>query len=125
MATTHYGTRVGVESTVAKRTGRTTGSVGLPSLAFAFAVLALVLAPGALATNAAGRPAPQRADPSGTAKRLVNRYFVLVADKDRAELRRFLSPGFQVQRADGSGAARGTTSPTCRRSSGSRSHGVG
>ena len=106
MATTRYGTRVGVESTVAKRTGRRTVSVRLPSLAVALAVLALVLAPGALATNAAGRPAPQLADPSGTAKRLVNRFFVLVADKDRAGLRRFLSPAFQVQRADGSGAAK-------------------
>jgi hypothetical protein len=34
----------------------------------------------------------------------VHQFFVLLEHKDRAGLQRFLSPGFQVQRADGSGA---------------------
>jgi Domain of unknown function (DUF4440) len=85
---------------------RTSASLWLRSLAVALAVFALVLAPVASGTYAKGRPAPQLANPTSTAKQLVNRFFVLVAHKDRARLQRFLSPGFQVQRADGSGAGK-------------------
>jgi hypothetical protein len=65
-----------------------------------------VLAPGASSGLATKRPAPQLANPTGTAKRLVDRFFVLLAHKDRAGLDRFLSPAFQVQRADGSGGGK-------------------
>jgi Domain of unknown function (DUF4440) len=71
-----------------------------------FAVLALTLAPAPSAAHAGGRPAPRLGDPARTAEQLVNRFFDLLAHKDRAGLRGFLSPGFQVQRADGSGAGK-------------------
>lgn len=106
MTTTPHGTRAGTESTATTGSGRTTGTLRLRSLALALAVLALVLAPGASGTHATGRPAPQLANPSKTAEQLVNRFFVLLADKDRAGLQRFLSPAFQVQRADGSAAGK-------------------
>jgi hypothetical protein len=106
MTTTAYGTSAGIESTVATGSRRMTASLRLRSLAFALSLLALVLAPGASSTHATGRPAPQLANPTGTAKQLVNRFFVLLVDKDRAGLQRFLSPGFQVQRADGSGGGK-------------------
>jgi Domain of unknown function (DUF4440) len=66
----------------------------------------LLLAPAASGNGAAHRPAAQSATPTGTANQLVNRFFRLVADKDRAGLERFLSPAFQLQRADGSGAGK-------------------
>jgi hypothetical protein len=53
-----------------------------------------------------GDRSPQLANPTKTAKPLVNRFFVLVQNRDRDGLRRFLSPGFQIQRADGSGAGK-------------------
>jgi hypothetical protein len=106
MATTAYGTPAGIESTAATPSGRTTASLRLRSLAFALAVLALVLAPGASGTHTTGQLAPRLADPTATAKQLVNRFFVLLAHKDRARLQRFLSPAFQVQRADGSGGGK-------------------
>jgi hypothetical protein len=48
---------------------------------------------------------PQLANPS-IGKQLVNRFFAFVARKDRAALESFLSPAFQVQRADGSGSGK-------------------
>jgi hypothetical protein len=71
----------------------------------ALAVLALALPSGVSAVNA-GRPAPHLANPAHTAGQLVNRFFVLVAHKDRAGLQTFLSSGFQVERADGSGGGK-------------------
>jgi hypothetical protein len=59
----------------------------------------LVLALPAAATAA---PAPRLGDPAATGRALVIRYFVLLHRKDRADLQTFLSPAFQVQRADGS-----------------------
>jgi hypothetical protein len=50
MATTAYGTRAGIESMVATRTGRTNASLRVRSLVFALAVL-VVLAPGASGTH--------------------------------------------------------------------------
>jgi hypothetical protein len=75
-------------------------------LAVALAVLALVLAAGASGTHAAKRSVPHVANPTTTGKHLVNRFFVLLARKDRAGLESFLSPAFQVQRADGSGSGK-------------------
>lgn len=51
-------------------------------------------------------PPPQLADPSRTGARLAERFLGLLKAKDTAGLERFLSPAFQVQRADGSGASR-------------------
>ena len=105
MATTAYGTHTGIKTGVIG-SGRRIASLRLRSVALALAVFALVLAPAASSTDATGRPAPQLANPTSTARKLVNRFFVLLAHKDRAGLRRFLSPGFQVQRADGSGGGK-------------------
>jgi len=71
----------------------------------ALAVLALALPSGVSAVGA-GRPAPRLANPTRTAGQLVNRFFVLIAHKDRARLQTFLSSGFLVQRADGSGGGK-------------------
>ena len=68
------------------------------------AVLALMLPSCGSSPDAAGRPAPHLANPARTAGELVNRFFELVAHKDRAGLESFLSSGFQVERADGSGS---------------------
>jgi hypothetical protein len=63
-------------------------------------VAALVLA----AVPAAG--ASQAATPEETARPLVVKFFKLIRDRDVAGLVTFLSPAFQVQRADGSGAGK-------------------
>jgi Domain of unknown function (DUF4440) len=86
--------------------GRTIVSLRLCSLGLTLAVLALVLAYGASGTTTVGRPAPRLANPTRTAGQLVDRFFVLLAHKDRAGLQVFLSPAFQVQRADGSSAGK-------------------
>jgi hypothetical protein len=62
------------------------------------AVVALVL----IAAPASG--ARQSATPEQTARPLVVKFFKLVRDRDVAGLVTFLSPAFQIQRADGSGA---------------------
>jgi Domain of unknown function (DUF4440) len=94
----------GIQSIVSTGSRNPTVSLSLRSLALALAVVALVMAPGATGAPVSGRPAPQSSNPTGTAKQLVNQFFVLLAHKDRAGLQRFLSPACQVQRADGSGA---------------------
>ncbi|MFL5912397.1 MAG: nuclear transport factor 2 family protein [Gaiellaceae bacterium] len=68
------------------------------------AALVLALAPGLSA--ATGRPAPTFADPNVAGSRLVDDFFTLLVHKDAAGLQRFLSPAFQVQRADGSAAGK-------------------
>ena len=47
---------------------------------------------------------PKLSNPTATAKPLVTRYFELTQKKDGAGLQRLLSPAFQIERADGSGA---------------------
>jgi hypothetical protein len=51
-------------------------------------------------------PAPTPADVDATAQPLVDRFFTLIEHKDVAGLKQFLSPAFQVQRADGSASSR-------------------
>jgi len=58
---------------------------------------------GSAPDRAAFRPAPQYTHPTRAGRRLIHRYFALVQHKDVAGLRRFLSPAFQIERADGSG----------------------
>ena len=70
------------------------------ALAFLGCVVAL-----ALPAAASAAPAPRLADPTATGRALVIRYFLLLQRKDRAGLNAFLSPAFQVQRADGSASA--------------------
>ena len=67
-------------------------------------VLAVVAALVLVAVPAAG--ASQAATPEETARPLVVKFFKLVRDRDVAGLVTFLSPAFQVQRADGSGAGK-------------------
>ena len=97
-------THAEIESTPVVRTGRAPGSVRMWSVAVAVTLLWLTPASGASGSHGVACPAPQLSSPTRTASRLVNRFFVLLAHKDRVGLQRFLSPGFQVQRADGSGA---------------------
>ena len=75
--------------------------------ALAAAALAMALtSAGAAPPTTAAKPAPRFANPTKTATTLVHRFFTLVQEKDVAQLKRFLSPAFQVQRADGSGAGK-------------------
>jgi hypothetical protein len=64
----------------------------------------VAIAVAALSATAVSIAATQRADaPSrGLGHRLVNRFFSELKHHDVAGLRRFLSPAFQLQRADGS-----------------------
>src|SRR5262245_23589778 len=65
---------------------------------------AAVIAPAA--STATVSPAPTYANPTAAAKRLVLRFFVLLQKKDVAGLNGFLSPAFQVQRADGTASGK-------------------
>lgn len=56
--------------------------------------------------HAANAPAPVVANPSATGARLAERFLGLLKAQDKAGLRRFLAPDFQLQRADGSGATK-------------------
>ena len=97
-------THAGIESTATSACDRRTAALRMWSLAIPLALLSLMLASGASSTRAVELRASQPVNPMHTARQLVNRFFVLLAHKDRAGLKGFLSPGFQVQRADGSGA---------------------
>ncbi len=84
-----------------------------PAIAIA-CVLTLVLVAatvgvgaGSAPDRATSRPAPHIAHPTRAARRRVVRFFTLLKRKDVAGLRRFLSPAFQVERADGSGSGKG------------------
>jgi hypothetical protein len=65
-----------------------------------FVSSALVLAPSAVASQA------QSSDAVATGKSLVTQFFTLVQKKDAAGLGKMLSPAFQLERADGSGAGK-------------------
>jgi hypothetical protein len=67
-------------------------------------VTAAVLAPPAATTTT--KPAPVYQDPTAAAKPLVLRFFVLLQKKDVTGLETFLSPAFQVQRADGTSSGK-------------------
>jgi len=68
---------------------------------------ALVIGPTVTAGAALhARPAPKLANPTATATKLSNRFFTLLVNKDIPGLTKFLSPAFQVQRADGSGSGK-------------------
>jgi hypothetical protein len=68
--------------------------------------LALVASSSTLAVSTpagAATSAPRLANPTAVGRTLVVRYFVLLQRRDVAGLSSFLSPAFQLQRADGSG----------------------
>jgi hypothetical protein len=68
----------------------------------ALLVLCVLVAP-----SATGAPRAQnRADLTATGKSLVTQFFTLVQKKDATGLEKFLSPAFQLQRADGSGTGK-------------------
>jgi len=79
-----------------------TAGVTAAGVAGAIAVALVAVPSGAATRTAAARPAPHLANPTATAKVLSQRFFTLLQKKDVPGLRRFLSPAFQVQRADGS-----------------------
>ena len=67
----------------------------------------LVIGPTVTAGTAVRvRPAPKLSNPTATATKLSNQFFTLLVDKDIPGLTKFLSPAFQVQRADGSGSGK-------------------
>ena len=70
------------------------------------AILAVGLATATIVAPAAARPAPRLRSPVAAARQLATHFFTLVQHKDVAGLRRFLSPAFQLQRADGTGQDR-------------------
>ena len=77
--------------------------------AFAIAVTALLV----LATAACGgsgsaspTPAPSLSSPSSTGRELAAQFMTRLQSRDAAGLDSFLAPAFQIQRADGSGAAK-------------------
>jgi hypothetical protein len=72
-------------------------------------LLACVLAGGLAfaAASASARPAPRLTHPVAVARPLAVRFFKLVQGKRVAALKRFLSPAFQIERADGTGSGKG------------------
>jgi hypothetical protein len=77
-------------------------------LLVALTVSILVAGCATAASPAAGPGAspPALSDPTATGKELVTRFFDLLHAQDVAGLRDFLSPGFQIERADGTGTTR-------------------
>ena len=68
-------------------------------------VAGMLLVPALLFVGPAGAVTPRASNgsvASVTAETLVTKYFTLLQQKDEAGLRRFLSPAFTLQRADGS-----------------------
>jgi hypothetical protein len=55
---------------------------------------------------ASARPVPRLANPTATARPLVNRFLSLLQSKNIAGLKQFLTPGFQIECADGSGSGK-------------------
>lgn len=96
-------------------------SITLPRLAVAAVATTLLLVP-ATATSAPTVDATPRAAATQQAanqklgRQLVDRFWRLLKEKDQAGLRAFLSPAFQIQRADGSGANRNQYVPSVGKS---------
>jgi hypothetical protein len=58
------------------------------------------------ASAATSRPAPRLTDPTTEGRALAVKFFKLLEHRDVAGLTSFLSPAFQLQRADGSGSGK-------------------
>jgi hypothetical protein len=65
-------------------------------------LIAALFACALLAAPASAAKPHRVADPTATANGLVTRFLTLVQTKNQAGLNAFLSPDFQIQRADGS-----------------------
>jgi hypothetical protein len=72
-------------------------------------VAGVLLSSAVLSTGVAAAATPRAATSSGgdataTAERLVTKFFTLIQKKDEVGLDKFLSPAFELQRADGTGS---------------------
>ena len=76
------------------------------------AAVLLAAVPTAVAQPAPRATAAQQAANAKLGLQLVTRFWELLKAKDQDGLRAFLSPAFQVQRADGTGANRNQYIPT-------------
>ncbi|HXY92375.1 MAG TPA: nuclear transport factor 2 family protein [Acidimicrobiia bacterium] len=61
---------------------------------------------GTAAATVARASATSDATATNTAKPLVTKFFTLIQQKDKAGLDKFLSPAFELQRADGTGSGK-------------------
>jgi hypothetical protein len=77
-----------------------------PKRSVLYAGLVLAVAVSACSSSPGSKSAPHLEDPTTAAGPLVDRFFTLIEEKDAAGLQEFLSPAFQVERADGSGSAK-------------------
>lgn len=66
----------------------------------------VLLGVAAMAACGADDPAPTLADPSATGRELATEFLTILQAGDIEALDEFLAPGFQLQRADGSGATK-------------------
>ncbi len=88
------------------RSPRSVIALLLLAAAVAVAVAAVPIATAVPATLAKAKPAPRVADPTKEGRRLATRFFTLLDGTPSPALKRFLSPAFQLQRADGTTATR-------------------
>ena len=70
------------------------------------AALALALVLPLSMTACGGSSTETLADPAATGRELATEFLTILQSKDSAALEDFLADGFQLQRADGSGACR-------------------
>jgi hypothetical protein len=71
------------------------------AVAIVLTAVAVLLVWPSTAGAGGGEDAPRLKDPNATASKLANRFLTLVEQKDLAGLRRFISPAYQTQRANG------------------------
>ena len=81
-------------------------AVRLRRIVLVVAVVLLALVSFGATTQAPLKPAAHPSNQTATASALVNRFFNLVEHNDVNGLRQFLSPSFQLARADGSGGTK-------------------
>jgi len=75
-------------------------------LAVGLAAAGLALGLVSCGSDTASDAVPTLADPSATGRELAERFITILKNKDSDALADFLAAGFQIQRADGSGATR-------------------
>jgi hypothetical protein len=77
-----------------------------PKRSVVLAGFVLSVAVAACSSSSGSNAAPHLENPTAAARPLVDRFFTLIQNKDAAGLEGFLSPAFQIERADGSGSAK-------------------
>jgi hypothetical protein len=75
-------------------------------MALSIAALVAGCTSGASPAGGSAASAPALADPTATGQQLVTRFFDLIHAQDVVGLRDFLSPAFQIERADGTGTGK-------------------